>query len=751
MAGNIKGIFVEIGGDTSGLQKALKDVNSKVASLSKELKGINSLLKLDPKNTELLAQKQTILKENIKATEQQLAKLKETQKLFIESGGNLNTAEYRNLQREIILTENKLKDLNIQASKWTQMSNNLSELSSKMKTFGDTITNTGQKVSVLSAAIAGLFTVGIKNNAELEKNIKIFELFTGSAESAREAVEALKKDAQGSIFGSADLISANRYLLSAGLSAEEARKDINNLANALAAAGGDASMLNNMAYNLAQIRGNSKAAAIDMRQFANTGIPIWQLLADYTGKTREELEKTGVTYEILTGALAQAAKEGGRLEGAMSSLADTTMGRFTKLKAQFQESLTTLTESLMPTINEILSKVINLVEKFNNLSPDVKKVIAQFGIAIVALGPLMIILGKIITAGSTILTGLSKLAGFIAKVAASSGGLSGTLSALAGPVGIVIAVVAALTAAFLHLYKTNEEFKEKVQNTWQGIIDLFNNSVMPVIEQVKKFISQVLNTIWKVLKQTWETIEPYIQEIFESVMDWWNDTGKDIVETMLFVKNKIWEGINWIWHNVLDPWISFLANVLQPAFSGVMGAISGAFHYVLDTIRDNWNLMKGIFQGIIDFITGVFSGNWEKAWNGIKEIFSSIVSGFANTFKRPLNFIIDQMNGFIRGINKIKIPEWVPGVGGKGFNLPTIPRLAKGGIVDEATLAMIGEGRAAEAVIPLDRTLTKYMAEALKQAGGRANITVNFYPQQMTEGELERAFNYIDKRYGMIY
>ena len=110
MGRGIKGIIVEIGGDTSALENSLKHVKSSTASLNKELRGINSLLKLDPKNTELVSQKQTVLAKNIKETETHLNNLKEAQQRYIESGGDLNNAEYRNLQREIINTENKLKN-----------------------------------------------------------------------------------------------------------------------------------------------------------------------------------------------------------------------------------------------------------------------------------------------------------------------------------------------------------------------------------------------------------------------------------------------------------------------------------------------------------------------------------------------------------------------------------------------------------------------------------------------------------------
>lgn len=114
MAGTIKGLLLEIGGDTSGLQKALNKVNSTSSSLSKELKGINSLLKLDPKNTELVAQKQTVLTKNIKETEDKLKLLKEAQEeadKTIQNGGTISQENYRNLQREIVSTENKLSNL----------------------------------------------------------------------------------------------------------------------------------------------------------------------------------------------------------------------------------------------------------------------------------------------------------------------------------------------------------------------------------------------------------------------------------------------------------------------------------------------------------------------------------------------------------------------------------------------------------------------------------------------------------------
>ena len=130
-----------------------------------------------------------------------------------------------------------------------------------------------------------------------------------------------------------------------------------------------------------------------------------------------------------------------------------------------------------------------------------------------------------------------------------------------------------------------------------------------------------------------------------------------------------------------------------------------------------------MLSGIIDFVGGVFTGNWARAWNGVKNIFSNIVSGFAGIFKAPINAIISGINSFIGGLNKIKIPNWVPGVGGRGFNISKIPKLAEGAVVSKATPAIFGEA-GTEAVIPLQRNtkgldlIAQKISERLPQGDG---------------------------------
>lgn len=172
MAGTIKGIIVEIGGDTSGLQKALSKVNSATSSLTKELRGVNSLLKLDPKNTELLSQRQQVLSENIENTENKLKLLHSTYQRGVEAeanGSKISEENWRNLQREIISTENKLKALKLEASNWTQAGKKIEEFGGKVEKLGSRVENLGNKLTkAFTVSIVGAGVASVKSAMDFE-------------------------------------------------------------------------------------------------------------------------------------------------------------------------------------------------------------------------------------------------------------------------------------------------------------------------------------------------------------------------------------------------------------------------------------------------------------------------------------------------------------------------------------------------------------------------------------------------------
>lgn len=183
-------------------------------------------------------------------------------------------------------------------------------------------------------------------------------------------------------------------------------------------------------------------------------------------------------------------------------------------------------------------------------------------------------------------------------------------------------------------------------------------------------------------------------------------------------------GVNQVWSGVKNTFIGF-ANFFKGAFKtdftqtfGLLGAPLNSFFGVVNAI---WGGIKGVFNGVITFLSGVFTGNWKKVFKGLSDIVSSIFGAIGGVIKAPINAAISGINAAIRGVNRISftIPEWVPGLGGKhfGVHLPTIPALAEGGIVTKATMALVGEGKEHEAVIPLsklDKLVTDSVSKVLK-------------------------------------
>lgn len=211
MSKGIKGIIVEIGGDTSALEKALSKVNSKSGSLSKELKGINSLLKLDPSNIELLNQKQTILNESIETTQDkltQLKKIKEEADKKMADGTKISEENYRNLQREIINTENKLNSLTEELKQFNVANSNITKAGRKVEEYGKKIGNVGKKVdelgnklSIISGATVAGGTILTNSAMGLEDAVAKYVATTNIAEGETEKYKQVLENINNNNYG----------------------------------------------------------------------------------------------------------------------------------------------------------------------------------------------------------------------------------------------------------------------------------------------------------------------------------------------------------------------------------------------------------------------------------------------------------------------------------------------------------------------------------------------------------------------
>jgi len=359
MASNrIKGITIEIGGDTTGLNKALSNVNDSIRNTQTELRDVERLLKIDPSNVELLEQKQRLLTQAVADTKDKLETLEKAEKQVQDQvkKGEVSQEVYDRLKREIEATKQEEK-------KFTDaLNDNKKALDNNGDSMGNTIVKAGLVKDVIIKVADAIWDLGksaVEYNAQLETYTASFESFLGSAEEAEKAVQNIKDDASNMPFGSSDLIEANRALITTGESAEDSRKNINALAEAVAATGGGNAELSRIATNLAQIKNTGKATSQDIKQFANAGINIYGLLSEYTGKSIDEVKTMEVTYDDLTAALKQATEEGGMYYGAMEKQADTYNGQLNSLKSRIQDTLGTTFQSVSDTLKNEVFPAIN--------------------------------------------------------------------------------------------------------------------------------------------------------------------------------------------------------------------------------------------------------------------------------------------------------------------------------------------------------------------------------------------------------
>ena len=475
--GKIRGITIEIGGDTTQFQKAMSNVDNALKGTQNKLKDIDRLLKLDPKNTELLKQKQEALQKSVDGTKTRLAVLNEAlQKAELS---NAPKEEIDALNREIAETEQKLKSAENEARNFGNvLSQQLQAVGKEMKEVGGKITDTGKDLSVkLTAPIVALGTVGINYNAQMEQYRTMFTTLTGSAEEADRVIQQLQADAQKSPFDSASLIQANQYLISAGVSADEARVMINNLGNAVAATGGGSAELERMAQNLQQIQNTGKATPQDIKQFANAGINIYGLLAESTGKTVAEVKEMDVTYEELAQAFALASSEGGKYYGAMEAQGQTLNGSLSATKESIQMLLGSIMESAMPVIIKVLQKVQEVINYFMSMDEETKRMILIIGAVIAALGPALMIIGTIIS---------------------SLGTLISTIGMLFSPLGLVVAAITAVIAIGVALYKNWDTIKAKAGELLTSISTKFNQIKTTITDKINAARDAVKNAIEKI-------------------------------------------------------------------------------------------------------------------------------------------------------------------------------------------------------------------------------------------------------------
>lgn len=275
----------------------------------------------------------------------------------------LDTSEYEQgieqARKETQSAANSLnRSANTAGSGVSGMASQFAAASAKATVLANMLTSLGTKAVGFAKDFVEM---GISYNAQIEKYTTGFTNMLGSAQAAQEAMQAIQEDAARTPFDVASLTQANQLLISAGENAEYSRKVINALGDAVSATGGGSAELSRMAANLQQIANVGKAATIDIKQFAYAGINIYQVLADYTGKSVQEVQNMTISYDLLSQALIAASEEGGRYYNAMDTQSQTMNGRISTLKDNVSQLSGLMTGDLSSGIGVVIDHLNDMV------------------------------------------------------------------------------------------------------------------------------------------------------------------------------------------------------------------------------------------------------------------------------------------------------------------------------------------------------------------------------------------------------
>lgn len=492
MAETIKGINVVIGSDTTGLSAALADVNKSSREIQGELSKVERLLKFNPKDTQLLAQKQKLLGDQVAVTREKLDSLKNAQAQVNEQfkKGDITEGQYRAFQREVIETESKLKHYENQLKEVTKAKNTLGqkleEVSGKLKGFSDKASKIGKDLTTkVTAPIVGAGAVAFKMAADMQDAIGATEqVFGGAADAVRDWAKNL--DSYYGIAETEALEYANMMgsLLKniGGLTEEQAAKQSETLIK--------------LAGDLTAMYGGTTADAVRALTGALKGNT--SMLDNYGMAVNDALIKTKA-YEMGlyngTGQMSLAAKQAatlalimeqsGAAQGQAAREANGASGSMRALMTELKNLATTFGQELLPVVTPFISSLKDMVKQFGDLNPAAKQAIVV-----------------------------------IAGIAAAAGPVISAIGAITTKTGLVVTAIGLLVSAGIMLWKNWDKVKAAILNIW--------DSIVYGVQQAISYLKLLLFNYIKTWIDAVNTVGKYIPGVNKAI-----DSAKKTVENWI--------------------------------------------------------------------------------------------------------------------------------------------------------------------------------------------------------------------------
>ena len=661
MAAKVRGITIELQGDTTGLTKSLNDVNKEIKSTQTQLKDVEKLLKLDPTNVELLRQKQELLSKAIAESKTKLDTLKQAEENMKSNGVDQNSEQFLALQREIVSTEADIKKLGDAAEETAGKVDTIKVAMDKVSTAAQKVADKTKKLSAAGAAVAGgllATSVSAMNSAD--------ELNTLSARTGI-STDTLQKFAYAS-----QMVDVSTEEMAGAISKMKkqmanAPQNFEELGIALKNADGTYRSLEDVFFDslsvLSQVGDETERDILAMQLFGKSGDTLATIIDDGGAALKEYGERAEQLGLILSGDTINAMVD--------------TKDKVDELKASatatIAETGAKLLEELAPTLEKIIEKIGELVEWIGTLDGDTLQTILTVAAVVAAISPLASIISGITSAIGAVSTALNFL--------------------IANPIVLLIAAIVGLVALIATKGDEIQALLQKVDDFLQNIFCKDFSEQFGFLGDIINVFVSIFDGIWTAVKTTLDGVINFIRGVFTG--DW----------------SRAWLGIQQIFTGVIDGakkifdgLTKFFTKLFQKDWTQTFGVLGNGLNAFFTNFRNIWDSIKTIFNGVISFIKNVFAGNWKGAWESVKNVFSGIFDGLGAIAKAPINVIIGALNGLIdginwciRGVNKISftVPDWVPVIGGRsvGFNIGEISKLAylaEGGIL-KAGSAVVGE------------------------------------------------------------
>lgn len=595
------------------MEKALKGVESNISKTQRSLKDVEKLLKLDPTNTELIAQKQRLLATEIDDTKSKLEALKQADKQAKAQleAGNLGQDKYDALQREIIETEQNLDSLQEKAKKTSTLNVNLTA-------FGDAATSASEKTRGLSTAAGGLLgamaatvpaTSELRSDlSKLDNNARDAGVGIDATRDAFEAFNVVSDETDSSV-------EATSNLLQAGFTESNLQKAVEGLSGAYLKFP-DTLKIESLADSLQETLATGQA----------------------TGQFGELLDRLGIGADNFSAGLQACATDAEKQNYALQTLADaglmdTYNGWKENNKAlveskqasqEFQEAIAGLAEVMTPIITKITEFAAKAINAFNDLPGPVQNfVLVLLGI-VAALSPVLGVIGKLSTllGSGGITTALTSLkTGFTAAAAAISG--------ISAPILIVIGVITSLIAVFATLWNTNENFRMQVSAVWQKIQVAIQNAVT-IIQGIFQAFVELVNAIWTQWGDTIMAVVTNAINVVTTIVTEGLSIIQNVIKMVTSIINGDWKGAWNAAKSIVQSVVNIIKTLVQSAFNSLASIISSVGGKISSAVQS-------AFEGAISFITSLPS----KAVQWGRDFIDGLASGIRNA----IGTVVDAVSG----------------------------------------------------------------------------------------------------------